>query len=115
MAAARAEARFGVGAGRSPFNHVVVGTGASACLVVGSEPYVGSRGFALVVNALDTELVVLRGGLGREPSFHERVSAAVHPLIAYPRASPLETVGSALRADTGIVGAALAVSGADGR
>ena len=164
MAAARAEARFGAGADRSPFLYVVVGTGASACLVVGGEPYVGSRGLALVlgappvetlasgsalarragvdraedviadpawawlvdeaadalgqvlavlVNALDPELVVVGGGLGREPSFHARVAAALHPLIAYPRTPPLEVVGSALGADTGIVGAALAVSGAD--
>ena len=166
MAAARAEARFGAGAGRSPFLHVVVGTGASACLVVGGEPYGGSRGFALVlgappietlasgkalarragvdraedviadpawswlvdeaaevlghvlavlVNALDPELVVLGGGLGCEPAFHARVAATVHPLIAYPRMSPLEIVGSALGADAGIVGAALSGSGADGR
>jgi predicted NBD/HSP70 family sugar kinase len=163
MAAARAEARFGAGADRSPFLYVVVGTGASACLVVGGEPYVGSRGLALVlgappvetlasgsalarragmdraedviadpawawvvdeaadvlgqvlailVNALDPELVVVGGGLGCEPSFHAR-AAALHALIAYPRTRPLEIVGSGLGADTGIVGAALAVSGAD--
>jgi predicted NBD/HSP70 family sugar kinase len=166
MAAARAEARFGAGAMRSPFLFVVVGTGASACLVVDGEPYVGSRGFALVlgappvetiasgaalarragvdraedvfadrdlawlvdeaagvlgqalavlVNALDPELVVLGGGLGCEPRFQQRVAAAVSPLIAYPRAAPLEIVGSALGSDAGIVGAALAVSAADGR
>ena len=165
-AAARAEARFGAGAGRSPFLYVVVGTGVSACLVVDGKPFVGSRGFALVlgappvetvasgsalarragvdraeavladpgsaslveeaadvlgqalavlVNALDPELVVVGGGLGSEPSFRERVAAAVHPLIAYPRTPPLEIVGSALGTDAGIVGAALAVSGADGR
>jgi glucokinase len=166
MAAARAEARFGEGAERSPFLFVVVGTGVSACLVVDGEPYAGSRGFALVlgappvetiasgaalarragleraedvianhelawlvdeaagvlgqalavlVNALDPELVVLGGGLGYEPHFRERVAAAVRPLIAYPRAAPLEIVGSALGPDVGIVGAALAVSAAAGR
>jgi len=166
MAAAWAEARFGAGAHRSPFLFVVVGTGASACLVVGDEPYVGSRGFALVlgappvetlasgralarrggvnraedvladpalawlvdeaanvlgqllavlVNALDPALVVLGGGLGCEPSFQARVAGAVHPLIAYPRVPPLEIVGSALGTDAGVVGAALAVAGADCR
>jgi glucokinase len=166
MAAASAEARFGAAAKRSPFLFVVVGTGASACLVIEGKPYVGSRGFALVlgappvesiasgaalarragvdraedvvaaselawlvdeaagvlgqalavlVNALDPELVVLGGGLGCEPRFRQRVAAAVQPLIAYPRSAPLEIVGSALGSDVGIVGAALAVSAAEGR
>ena len=43
-AAALAEARFGAGAGRSPFLYVIVGTGASACLVVDGAPYAGARG-----------------------------------------------------------------------
>ena len=43
-AAALAEARFGAGAGRSPFLFVIVGTGASVCLVVDGRPYAGARG-----------------------------------------------------------------------
>lgn len=158
-AAARAEARFGAGAGRSPFLYVVVGTGASACLVVDGEPYAGARGRAIVLgappveriasgralardagveraeavladptwrslvdaaaaalgqvlavlaNALDPTIVVLGGGLGGEPSFRERVAAAVRSSIAYPSTPPLEVIGSRLGPDGGLVGAALA-------
>lgn len=158
-AAALAEARFGAGAGRSPFLHVVVGTGASVCLVVDGEPYEGARGHAIVLgappveavasgsalarragveraesvvadaacapllreaagalgqvlavlaNALDPELVVVSGGLGGEPRFRELVARAARSLLAYPRTPPIEIVGSALGADGGLVGAALA-------
>ena len=165
-AAARAEARFGAGAGRSPFLYVVVGTGASVCLVVDGEPYAGAHGHAIVlgappvegvasggalarragveraeavladpghsgvvdeaalalgqvlavlVNALDPEVVVLGGGLGGDPSFRERVAAAARPLVAYPSVCPLELAGSALGPDGGIVGAALAARADRGR
>jgi glucokinase len=161
-AAARAEALFGAGVGRSPFLYVVVGTGASACLVVDGEPYAGARGRAIVlgappveriasglalarragveraeaviadpaltslvdeaagalghvlavlVNALDPAVLVIGGGLGGEPSFRERVAAAVRASIAYPPAPPLEILGSRLGPDGGLVGAALAALG----
>ena len=165
-AAARAEARFGAGAGRSPFLHVVVGTGASACLVVGGEPYAGAHGHAIVLgappvegvssgsalarragveraeevladparsglveeaalalgrvlavlaNALDPEVIVLGGGLGSQPAFHERVAAATGPLVAYPSLRPLEIVVAQLGSNGGIVGAALATGWDRGR
>ncbi len=158
-AAALAEARFGAGIGRSPFLYVIVGTGASACLVVEGKPYAGASGeaitlgappvervasgpalaraagveraedvladgvhaalvdaaalelgraLAVLTNALDPAVVVLGGGLGSAPLFLERVEAAWRPLIAYPSEPPLPLVGSALGADGGIVGAALA-------
>ena len=56
-AAARAEALFGAAAGRSPFLFAVVGTGASACLVVDGHPYAGARGHAIVLGAPPVELV----------------------------------------------------------
>jgi glucokinase len=56
-AAARAEARFGAGKGRSPFLYVVVGSGASMCLVVDGEPYRGARGQAVVLGAPPVEVV----------------------------------------------------------
>jgi glucokinase len=56
-AAALAEGRFGAGAGRSPFLHVVVGSGASVCLVVAGVPYTGARGNALVLGAPPVEAV----------------------------------------------------------
>jgi hypothetical protein len=51
---------------------------------------------------------VIGGGLGGEPSFRERVAAAVRSSIAYPPAPALEILGSRLGADGGLVGAALA-------
>ena len=68
----------------------------------------GEAVLAVLANALDPELVVLGGGLGGEPSFRERVAAAVHSSIAYPATPPLEIVGSRLGTDGGVVGAALA-------
>ncbi|HEU0336987.1 MAG TPA: ROK family protein [Gaiellaceae bacterium] len=64
-AAALAEARFGAGAGVSPFLHVVVGTGASACLVVDGHPYAGGRGEALVLGAPPVELQASGPALAR--------------------------------------------------
>jgi glucokinase len=160
-AAARAEARFGAGADRSPFLYVVVGTGASVALVVDGEPYVGQHGYAIVLgappvetiasgsalarragvqraedvladpalaglveeaalalaqvlavlaNALDPAVIILGGGFGSQPAFHERVLAAAAPLVAYPSLRPLEVVGAQLGPDGGIVGAALATA-----
>ena len=56
-AAALAEARFGAGLGRSPFLFVIVGTGASACLVVDGRPYAGAHGRAVVLGAPPVEAV----------------------------------------------------------
>lgn len=160
-AAARAEGRFGAAAGRSPFLHVVVGTGTSACLVIDGEPFEGAHGYAIVLgappvenvasgnavarragvkraqdvlgdpasavvvenaaralgqvlavlaNALDPELIVLGGGLGSQPAFHERVAAATAPLVAYPSVPPLQIVGTLLGSDSGVIGAALATA-----
>jgi glucokinase len=61
---------------------------------------------AVLVNALDPELLVIGGGLGGEPSFRERIAAVVRSSVADP--SALEIVGSSLGADGGVVGAALA-------
>ncbi|MDX6491570.1 MAG: glucokinase [Gaiellaceae bacterium] len=62
-AAALAEARFGAGVGRSPFLYVVVGTGASVCLVVDGEPYPGARGRAIVLGAPPVEWIASGRGL----------------------------------------------------
>jgi glucokinase len=43
-AAARAEALYGAGRDCHSFVYVTVGTGISACLVMGGEPYAGARG-----------------------------------------------------------------------
>jgi glucokinase len=157
-AAAHAEARFGAGANRSPFLFAIVGTGASACLVVDGEPYAGAHGHAIVlgappvegiasglaltrrtgvdraeavladpahdglvheaalalgqvlavlVNALDPNVIVLGGGLGGNPAFRERVAAAARPLVEAAGLRAPEFVGSALGRDGGVLGAAL--------
>jgi len=64
-AAALAEARFGAGAGRSPFLYAIVGSGASVCLVVDGVPYAGSRGSALVLGAPPVEAVASGRALQR--------------------------------------------------
>jgi glucokinase len=64
-AAALAEAHFGAGVGRSPFLHVVVGSGASVCLVLDGEPYAGARGNALVLGAPPVEAVASGRALQR--------------------------------------------------
>jgi len=64
-AAALAEARFGAGLGVSPFLHVVVGTGASACLVIDGLPYAGAQGEALVLGAPPVETLASGPALAR--------------------------------------------------
>jgi glucokinase len=64
-AAALAEARFGAGAGASSFLFAIVGTGASACLVVDGRPYAGSRGEAIVLGAPPVEHVASGPALAR--------------------------------------------------
>jgi len=54
-AGALAEARFGAGKGQSPFLYVVVGTGASSCLVIDGKPYRGASGNAIVLGAPPVE------------------------------------------------------------
>jgi predicted NBD/HSP70 family sugar kinase len=66
------------------------------------------RTLAVLTNALDPAVVVLGGGLGTAPAFLARVEAAWRPLLAYPSSPPLSLVPSALGADCGVVGAALA-------
>jgi glucokinase len=64
-AAARAEAAFGVGVGCSPFLFAIVGTGASACLVVDGRPYAGARGHAITLGAPPVEKVASGPALAR--------------------------------------------------
>lgn len=64
-AAALAEARFGAGANRSPFLFAIVGTGASACLVVDGCPYKGAHGEAIVLGAPPIEVIASGRALTR--------------------------------------------------
>jgi glucokinase len=64
-AAALAEARFGAGVGVSPFLFVIVGTGASACLVLDGSPYAGAHGEAITLGAPPVEAVASGPALAR--------------------------------------------------
>jgi glucokinase len=83
-AAARAEARFGAGAGRSPFVYVVVGTGASFCLVVDGSPYAGARGRAIVLGAPPVERVASGRALARRAG-----AERAEDVLADPASAPL--------------------------
>jgi glucokinase len=74
-AAALAEARLGAGARRSPFLHVVVGTGASACLVVDGSPYAGARGRAIVLGAPPVERIASGAALPAGAGLDEAAAA----------------------------------------
>lgn len=65
---------------------------------------------ARLVNALDPEAVVVGGGLGLDPGFRERVTAAARPLIYACATRDLPVIAAALGQDAGIIGAALAAA-----
>lgn len=90
-AAALAEARFGAGAGVSPFLFAIVGTGASACLVVDGRPYAGGRGEALVLGAPPVEAVASGTALARAAGLER-----AEDVLADPAHAPL--VGAAASA-----------------
>ena len=78
-AAALAEARFGIGVGVSPFFHVVVGTGASACLVIDGRPYAGAHGEALVLGAPPVELTASGPAIARAAGLERAEDVLAHP------------------------------------
>lgn len=78
-AAARAEARFGAGAGYASFLHVVVGTGASVCLVIGGEPYAGEHGHAIVLGAPPVERVASGSALARRAGVERAEDVLANP------------------------------------
>ncbi len=95
-AAALAEARFGAGAGASPFLFVVVGTGASACLVTDGRPHAGALGEAIVLGAPPVERVASGPALARAAGVER-----AEDVLADPRHAPLvdaaaETLAGAL-------------------
>ena len=89
-AAALAEARFGAGAGVSPFLFAVVGTGASACLVVDGRPYAGGRGEALVLGAPPVERVASGPALARAAGLER-----AEDVLADPAHAPLVDAAAA--------------------
>ena len=81
-AAALAEARFGSGAGVSPFLFAIVGTGASACLVVDGRPYAGGRGEAVVLGAPPVEAVASGTALARAAGLERAEDVLADPALA---------------------------------
>jgi len=65
---------------------------------------------ATLVNALDPDRLIVGGGLGRSQPFFDRLVEATRAGIEYPDTRELPIVQSALGADGGVVGAALAVA-----
>jgi glucokinase len=97
-AAALAEARFGAGAGCASFLFAIVGTGASACLVVDGRPYAGSRGEAIVLGAPPVERVASGPALARAAGLER-----AEDVLADPAHAPLVDAAAAA------LGAVLAV------
>jgi glucokinase len=81
-AAALAESRFGAGAGCASFLFAIVGTGASACLVVDGRPYAGSRGEAIVLGAPPVERVASGAALARAAGLERAEDVLADPAHA---------------------------------
>ena len=78
-AAALAEARFGAGIGVSPFLFVIVGSGASACLVLDGSPYAGAHGEAITLGAPPVEAVASGPALARAAGLERAEDALADP------------------------------------
>ena len=84
-AAALAEARFGMGAALGSFLHVIVGTGAAACLVVNGRPHLGEHGNAIILGAPPVEQVgggATLGELVHDPEARAEAGAAIGRVVA---------------------------------
>jgi len=84
-AAALAEARFGAGAGLGSFLHVIVGTGAAACLVVNGRPHLGEHGNAIILGAPPVEQVAGGATLAErvhDPGARAEAAAAIGRVVA---------------------------------
>jgi len=66
----------------SPFLHVVVGTGASACLVIDGRPYAGAHGEALVLGAPPVELTASGPALARAAGLERAEDVLADPAHA---------------------------------
>jgi glucokinase len=77
----------------------------NAGLVAGAADRLGAV-LALLVNALDPDVVVMGGGLGLDVRYREMVVAAARPLIYAPATAGLPMVPARLGFDAGVIGAA---------
>jgi glucokinase len=110
-AAALAEARLGAAAGVSPFLFAVVGTGASACLVVDGTPYRGARGEAIVLGAPPVEDVASGSALARAAGVGRAEDVLADPAHAELVADAAEAVGATLAMLVNALDPALVVLG----
>jgi glucokinase len=95
-AAALAEARFGAGADVTPFLFAIVGTGASACLVVDGHPYAGAHGEALVLGAPPVERVASGRALARAAGLERAEDVLADPAYAPLVDAAAEALGGVL-------------------
>ena len=95
-AAALAEARFGAGVDVSPFLFVVVGTGASACLVLDGSPYAGAHGEAITLGAPPVETVASGPALARAAGLERAEDVLSDPAHAALVDVAAEALGSVL-------------------
>jgi glucokinase len=95
-AAALAEARFGVAQGVSSFLFVIVGSGASACLVVDGRPFAGAHGEALVLGAPPVELSASGAALARAAGLERAEDVLADPGHAAVVGEAAAALGSVL-------------------
>ena len=110
-AAAVAEARFGAGAGVSPFLFVIVGTGASACLVLDGQPYAGAHGDAITLGAPPVETIASGPALARAAGVERAEDALADPAHAPLVAAAAEALGGVLAVLANALDPALIVLG----
>jgi len=110
-AAALAEARFGAGVGVSPFVFVVVGTGASACLVLDGRPHAGAHGEALVLGAPPVELLASGPALARAAGLERAEDVLADPAHAAALDDAATALGSVLAVLANALDPALVVLG----
>jgi glucokinase len=110
-AAALAEARFGAGVEVSPFLHVVVGTGASACLVIDGRPYAGAHGEALVLGAPPVEVTASGPALARAAGLERAEDVLADPANAATLDDAAAALGGVLATLANALDPALVVLG----
>jgi glucokinase len=110
-AAALAEGRFGAGVGVSPFLFVIVGTGASACLVIDGRPYAGAHGEALVLGAPPVEAVASGPALARAAGVERAEDVLADPSHATVVDEAAAALGGALAVLANALDPALVVLG----
>jgi len=110
-AAAVAEARLGAATGVSPFLFVIVGTGASACLVIDGRPYAGARGEALVLGAPPIEEVASGPALARAAGLERAEDVLADPAHAAILDGAAAALGGVLAVLANVLDPALVVLG----